>query len=939
VPLIFNYFSDWLKGNELLLLENLIRILNSYGWVLVAIATGIGAFWVYELLREMRNDFTKIWEFYKPIDKLTPKDFKIQKYRKSHILRKSDATIENFLRNRKHVLINGKPKIGKTRASYEAIKKLENFSVIKPRAEEIEIERIMIPPFSNKNFILLLDDLQRFVDKNIEDVINVLKKKSKQLIIVATCRDGDELNLVKENNLTLYREFIYIEIEKISKDDCNRLVEDIKNEDRKFEWNVKLFDGTPGCVTLDLEDMKERYRKAGDSKVIMKALKLLNEGNIFVYKETRVKDICRDVFELSNNLLTRNIWDEMIINLKEQGFITRDKDIIDVYPSYLDFCVYDYDPRLNDLMKLRDMLVRSHDSGSLFYLANGFLYKKDFNRARHCYMEALKIYPEYASAHASLGYVLSKLGEELEGKGLYYKAERLFKEAQEESRRAISINPNYSIDYNNLGYSLSKLGVLKERLGERVEATRLLVEAEWAAKEAVRLNPNSSSAHRSLGYTLEKLGKYEDAENELRESITLDPESPFSYNLLGHMLVKLERYEDAEKEYKKAIRIKPDYPSARNNLGYLLTNQGRYSEAEKEYREALKASPNYIVAYVNLTQLLSNIKRYDEAVKVCKKALDINPNYAEAHCSLGYALVNLNRYEEAEQEYTKAIYIKPSFAAAHKNLGYLMTKVGRYDEAETAYKAALKINQNDEDTMIGLGITLEKSGKNQAAEKYYMKVIQISPNNIKARTTYAYFLSYRDRPEEAIKQFKEILKISPDNIRALKQLQYYNNERPYLRSNRAKALAQLGKFDEAESEAKKAVKLSPNFPFAHKNLGTILEERGDKANTENKKIMLYEDAEKEYREAIRLKPYYPSAHRHLANTLVKLGRYEEAENEYYETKKAVRDYPNNNRDFGIFLSKLGRKENAAREFKIAIKLFREQGKEKDAMKVEELLKA
>ncbi|CAD7766967.1 MAG: hypothetical protein DNFNHJIP_00372 [Candidatus Argoarchaeum ethanivorans] len=305
-----NYISPWLRGKELMIFEEFIGLCRSYWMVLTFFLAIISIFWVYDWVRERKDEFRKIWEFYKPIKKLTPEDFKIQKYKKVYISRKSDVTIENILKNGKHILITGKPKVGKTRASYEAIEKLENFSVIKPRSEEIEIEKIKIPTLSNKNFILFLDDLERFIGRNIDEVINGLKEKSKKLIVVATCRTGKELDLVKKELPSLYREFTNIELKKISEEEGRELA-------KLAGLHLERFDGTPGTIILDMNDMIERYKEARDGQDILKSLKLLREGNLFVYSVLRVKDVCRDIFESSDEMLRRSNWDRIINNLTE----------------------------------------------------------------------------------------------------------------------------------------------------------------------------------------------------------------------------------------------------------------------------------------------------------------------------------------------------------------------------------------------------------------------------------------------------------------------------------------------------------------------------------------------------------------------------------------------------------------------------------------------
>ena len=874
-----DYIYPWLRGKELWIFTGFIKLCRTYWMFLALILAMISVIWFYDWIRETKAEFRRIWGLYKPVKKLTPEDFKIQKYKEAYIHRKSDTTIENLLENGKYILITGKPKIGKTRVAYEEIKKFRNFSVIKPKPERIEeIEKVNIPPLGNKNFILFLDDLQQFIGRDVDDVIDRLKKKSKKLIVVATCRTGEELDLVKERILYLYREFASIELEEISEEEGKRLTTDVG-----LQWEQIPFDGTPGSITLDLEDMKKRYtkyKKARDDRgVILKALKLLKEGNLFFYKETRVKDVCEDIFELPAERLRRYIfWEGTINDLKEDGFLTTDGDIIYIYSSYLDICVYDYDPSIKDLMKLKDIFIGAKDSGSLFYIGNGFYYKKDFRRAEDCYREALDMYPKYASAHTSLGYVLVKLGEAEELKGGYEEAERLYKEAEKEHRAAIKINPYYAVDHNNLGYVLTGLGEIKEIKGEYGEAKRLYEKAEKEHGKALDINPEYTSAHHSLAYVLGILGKDEEAEKEYRVAIRLNPKSPFAHNLLGHLLAKLGEAEEAEKEYREAIRIKPDYPSAHNNFGHLLTKLGRWEEAEKEYREAIKVFPDYIVAYVNLGHLLTDRKKYKEAEKEHRKALDINPDYAEAHNALGYALVNLKRYDEAEKEYRKAMGIKPDYAEAHTNLGYLLTKLKEYEEAEKEYKKALEINPSDTEALISFGVFLERLGRDQEAEDKYKEVIRINPDNAKAHNTYGYFLS--------------------DHWR----------------------------YKEAEREIREAIRINPDYAEAHTNLGHLLSD-----------LKRYEEAEKEYKMALEINPLSSTTYYSYGNLLKNIKKYKESEDMYNKAIKIDRDYAKAHRNLGILLFEIRRKEDARKELELAIKLFKKRRREEDVKKTEELL--
>ncbi|HEX7608793.1 MAG TPA: tetratricopeptide repeat protein [Candidatus Cryosericum sp.] len=927
------------------------------GSVLLPLAVGIGSNYLYGRWKR-ENEFGKIWEFCKSARKLVPRDFRIQGYRRAYISRESDTKIESLLENGEYVLITGKPKIGKTRASYEAIRKFESFSVVKLRPGEMWKERIRIPSLNNRRVVLFLDDLQHFAGKDVEDVIDRFKKTSKKLVVVATCRTGEELDLVtredeETENLYLYREFAVIELKEITELDRKKLTQDIRKTDPEFESKPDQFDGTPGSVTLDLGDMKERYKRSGRGRVVLRAMKLLKEGNLFPCREDYVRDVCISVFD---EQMGKYVWDGLVNNLKENGFVTRDRGAINIYPPYLEGCVYDYEPPLEDLRKLQNLLVEKGNSGSLLYLGNSFCHKKRFIDARNCYSGALRIYPQYAAAHTSLGYVLTKLGGVEEAKGRYEEAQRLYQEAIEEHRGAISIDAHHAVDHNNLGYSLASLGEIAEIRGKNDEAKRLYEEAEKEHRTAIGISPHYSSAHRCLAYALGKLGRVEEAEKELREAIRIDPGSPFAHNLLGYLLTNrfVGRDEEAEREYAEAIRLKPDYPSGLINSAYLSAKLGRWEKAEQEYREVTKAYPDYILAYANLGHsMVNHQKRYEEAAREYGKALRINPNYAEAHNGLGYVLVNLKRYHEAENEYGMAIRLKPVSVEAHRNLGYLLAILGRdedrngkhdeakdrYDEAEKEYRKALQIEPDDEDTLICLGVLLEKVNRNTEAENCYKKVIERNPSNVVARQTYGYFLSWRGRGREAIEQFHEVTRLNPDDAKTGAQIAYLQSQHPCNYASRGRALIDLGDLDGAERDLRQAIELNPNKATAPKNLGILQERRGDRAQNEVDRLRLYEDAEKEYRRALELDPMHPSAHRHLAGILVKLGRYGEAEAEYNEVKKILDNYPKNNRDFGIFLSKIGRTEEAKKELELALESFTAKGNEGEAAKIVELLES
>jgi len=572
----FDFLPIFYAAYPTKILEGILAlILLTLGFVLIEVGLG------------RRIKLEASFDVFKPVSKLTPDDFHITNYNECYIKRESDTEIENLLKERKYVFITGIPMLGKTRMAYEACKKLKGFYLLKPKYERIDIQKIKLP-FFKKKIVLFLDDLNKYAGKfDLDDLIRKLKKQSKDFVVIVTCRSGKEFEQVKAKK---EMETLLTQCEKSKI--VPRLLE--QKEEGKLAVAVGkslkeiVSDRTPGSITIDLRYMKERYENLADEKAILKCLKLLREGNIFLWKENLVKEVSKDIFDLN---IERTRWDEYVKSLLNSGFIKKSSEQIfisqDVYldDRFLD----DYFVGDGDLVSLRDMLFQSNDSINLLNLGYTFDLRKNLHQAVDCYQKSIKINLDFAEAH------------------------------------------------NNLGILLKEL--------------KRYPEAEKEYKEALRINPDFAEVHNNLGILLKELKRYPEAEKEYKEVLRVNPDYAEAHNNLGILLYELKRYQEAEKEYNEALRINPDSTEAHYNLGILLKELKRYPEAEKEYREALRINPDYADAHINLGVLLPELKRYEEAEREFREALPINPDAAEAHGNLGILLMGLNRKEEAKREF------------------------------------------------------------------------------------------------------------------------------------------------------------------------------------------------------------------------------------------------------------------------------------------------
>jgi tetratricopeptide (TPR) repeat protein len=218
------------------------------------------------------------------------------------------------------------------------------------------------------------------------------------------------------------------------------------------------------------------------------------------------------------------------------------------------------------------------------------------DRAIVAYRAAIRLKPDDAGTHYSLGAALTGQGK--------------VDEAIAEYREAIRLKPDYAEAHGNLGAILCD--VKHDYPG---------AEAEF--REAIRLKPDLPTAHYSLGMALRRQGKVSEAIAEYREAIRLKPDAK-SLNSLGMILCDVKHdYTGAEAEFREAIRLKPDLAQAHHNLGVSLQRQGNVPEAVAEYREAIRLKPDHAEAHCNLGIALRSAGDYTKSLAMLQRGHEL----------------------------------------------------------------------------------------------------------------------------------------------------------------------------------------------------------------------------------------------------------------------------------------------------------------------------
>ncbi len=308
----------------------IIGILLAIAGIIAGIAVPI-----YERRKLVNSIYDVKW---KSTAKLKPKEVMGERsspktgFRGYYSSRPEDDLILAKIESRENVLIVGPPLAGKTRAAYQAFKRLSKpHDVIIPRGDDITLEMFLVP-WDYKFWrprILFLDDIQTFVDKKgFERLLRAFLDSG--TIIVATCRSGIEYKKVvaKLAATDIDPAIIFgggrIELKVITEEE-GKLIADAVNR----SWADVKFNGTVGSILLPLREMEIRFQQCNlEEKTILRAIKLLFISGIYRGRQFFplgwIKIVCRKKYGLEEEDIKWKYWlerltDKEFVKLEAEG--------------------------------------------------------------------------------------------------------------------------------------------------------------------------------------------------------------------------------------------------------------------------------------------------------------------------------------------------------------------------------------------------------------------------------------------------------------------------------------------------------------------------------------------------------------------------------------------------------------------------------------------
>lgn len=246
---------------------------------------------------------------------------------------------------------------------------------------------------------------------------------------------------------------------------------------------------------------------------------------------------------------------------------------------------------------------------------------------------------------------------------------------------------------------------------------------------------------------------------------------------------------------------------------YQLMRQKRFAEADAICRRIVERAPRDAAAIHLLGLICKDSGQAEEGERLLRASIDLLPTRAEFHANLANLLRRTGRLKEAVESYRKALACDVAHLPARLGLSLALNDLGEFAAAESEARTLLASRPGDTQALVALAMALSAQGKSAEAESTYRQAIAVDASNVIAHHNLASLLVAVERGEEALAHLDRAESLGLSGRELL--------------FNRARALSQCYRFDEAEATYARVVALDPRNLDAQFNLAQLRYMRGD----------------------------------------------------------------------------------------------------------------
>ncbi len=388
-----------------------------------------------------------------------------------------------------------------------------------------------------------------------------------------------------------------------------------------------------------------------------------------------------------------------------------------------------------------------------------------------------------------------------------------FHEAIALLEKALALDPQFALAHARIGYvyavrmgdgakakpSLEKALALAEHLSEKdklfitawlASAARDPARAIEVYRDLIARYPMETEAYQRLSVLLQAQDRNEEALTVIRQGLVTDPEWKDLYNQLGSVCMRLGRNKEALAANQRYIQLAPNDPNAWDSIGLFHQWIGQYEAAETAYNRALTLNPESGVAIIHLGNLRFQQGRYRAAVEQYRRYIQIARDDNQRARGFSYLAWLYLRQGNLAQ----------ATAAAKETV--------RYDPTAGWVSLALALQQRDPAAAKWSETIFTSANQDFYSERGFLRMWEYQRGYVALRQA---------RAEESLNHFRAALQH--------RAVEWHIDS---LEDCVANALLELGRNDEAIAEYERILKINPNYPLAQYHLGQVYERKGNR---------------------------------------------------------------------------------------------------------------
>ncbi len=280
---------------------------------------------------------------------------------------------------------------------------------------------------------------------------------------------------------------------------------------------------------------------------------------------------------------------------------------------------------------------------------------------------------------------------------------------------------------------------------------------------------------------------------------------------------------------------------------------------------AQTADPDALRDYSEQARRAMAAKDWGAAEQSLKKLESLAPDVAQVHANLGLVYYSQNRILDAANSFERALKLNPKLPKAGLMLGLCDTELGRSREA-VKYLAPAFAQDSDDPAMrlVGLGLLRAYSdlGDDAKGAEVSSRLLQRFPKDPEILFQTSRF--YADR-----------------SYRLMKDLMALPADSPWAHYASAEVYASTGQHDAAIAQYRTVLKMAPNLPGLHFQIGKVLLER-------SRDTASLAEAENEFQQELALAPQNSEAEYELGEICRHRGELDKAVEHF---SRALRYHP------------------------------------------------